>query len=299
MKTKLPTFNQFINESLVNEKLYDEPVEVNGKVLVIRFSDDIQNDIKRGYSTWNLGGDHSEIPGVFNSLKSAVLGLFSDSQYAALFNYDGVVWRIQYDFINDYIDSDNLKGFYNYLKKHKDRYLLDMFNKVKDYEEFEEELNNDLEDIKNYYGKTSEGWIEFLSRFDLRPDRMLEEMFENNWESAKYYVLNIIKEMDKTGGKTCIEDIRYNKNYNSWGIVHHEGLSCFLAPFDNIEKNFEMAKDIANDLLGSSFGYVAIGDVEVYKSMKIKMHNDTVNMHFLLCDSVEEEECGEPVHYTD
>lgn len=72
-----------------------------------------------------------------------------------------------------------------------------------------------------------------------------------------------------------------------FGIVHHEGLSCYLLESENVDDGIIEVKSSAMD--GSGYGYATIGKIKVLKSVSAKDMRSVRDLHILEVEDCETE----------
>lgn len=73
----------------------------------------------------------------------------------------------------------------------------------------------------------------------------------------------------------------------SYGVVHHEGLSCYLLDAENVED--AITEVIENKLDGSGYGYATIGKVTLLKTVPSKEMRSIRDLHILEVEDCERE----------
>lgn len=74
-----------------------------------------------------------------------------------------------------------------------------------------------------------------------------------------------------------------------FGIVHHEGLSCYYLESETLDDAIEEVKGCAG-MDGSGFGYATVGEVKLIKTISRKELGSIRDLHIL---EVEDCECEE------
>ncbi|MEG1839208.1 MAG: hypothetical protein RR220_07960, partial [Bacteroidaceae bacterium] len=64
-----------------------------------------------------------------------------------------------------------------------------------------------------------------------------------------------------------------------FGIVHHEGLSCYRLESDTVEEAIEEIRESCKD--GSGFGYATVGEVRLLKTISAKEMESLRDLHIL------------------
>lgn len=95
-------------------------------------------------------------------------------------------------------------------------------------------------------------------------------------------------EQDIEDGFANGEIREFPEHHGCFGIVHHEGLSCYCLEADNINDAIEEIKASPN-MYGAGYGYATIGDVKLLMTVSAKEIGSQRDLHILEVEDCEKE----------